>query len=62
MTWMLEQALAVEMIQAKTDQLGDAQTRGKGQVQHRPVPDAGLRARVRRIEQRLQSPRASNSR
>ena len=46
-------SLAVEMIQAKTDQLGHAQTCGKGQMQHRPVPNAELRARVWRIEQGL---------
>ncbi len=34
------------MIQPKTDQLRYAQTGGKGQVQHRPVPDTELGTRV----------------
>src|SRR5712691_8311775 len=46
-------SLTVEVIQAKADQLGHTQTCSKGQMQHRPVPNAELRARVWRIEQRL---------
>src|SRR5260370_38296296 len=46
-------SLTVEVVQAKTDQLGYTQTCGKGQMQHRPIPDAELRARIWRVEQRL---------
>ena len=46
-------SLTIEVIQAQTDQLGYAQTCSKGQMQHRSVPNAELRARVWRIEQRL---------
>src|SRR5262249_55048437 len=46
-------SLTVEVIQAKTDQLGHAQACSKGQVQHRPVPNAEPPARVWRVEQRL---------
>jgi hypothetical protein len=45
---------AVDLIEAKTDQLRDAHAGSEGQMQHRPVADAGDGAWVRRIEQSLQ--------
>jgi hypothetical protein len=47
-------ALAVDLIEAETDQLRHAQAGGEGQMQHRSVAYAGQSARVRCVEQSLQ--------
>jgi hypothetical protein len=47
-------ALAVDLIEAETDQLRHAQAGGEGQMQHRSVADAGQSARFRCVEQSLQ--------
>ena len=46
--------LLIKLVHSKRDQLGDAQTRSKGQVQHCPVTYPRSCARVRSIEKRQQ--------
>lgn len=49
MTWML----AIDLVDAEADEFGHAQAGSEGQMQHRPIADAGDPARVRRVEQSL---------
>ena len=44
--------LLIKLVHSKRDQLGDAQPRSKGQVQHRPVTDPRDCVRVRSVEKR----------